>query len=247
MEELILLGLIALCAGLIKGLTGFGSSLVAIPLLTMLYPNEPFIMITTILITSNVVLNIILMFENNAFSIKSLEKIYVITISGFLFTFIGLMLIEELNANTINIIAASLIFFAIIVKGYQMFAETPFKLKESKWLQVLVGALSGIGNGFGSIDGPPIVFYLSGIGANKKQFKNTMATHALTMGVMGVFILLFKGSYSIEILPLIGVFILSSAIGTIFGMLISKRINDFSFQVVVLVVLIILDIKMIFF
>lgn len=247
MEELIILGIIALSAGLVKGLTGFGSSLVAIPLLVMLYPNEPFIMITTILITSNVILNFILMFENKAFSIKSLEKIYLITISGFIFTFIGLMLLDKLNGNTIDIIAASLIFFAIVVKAYQMFAKTPFKLKENKVLQVIVGAVSGIGNGFGSVDGPPIVFYLSGIGASKKQFKNTMATHALVMGVMGVFILLITNKYTADVLPLISVFALSASIGTFLGMLISKKINDRTFQIVVLVILIILDIKMIFF
>lgn len=247
MEEFILLGLIALTAGLVKGLSGFGSSLVALPLLLMLYPNQDFIVLTTILISSNVVLNFLLMFENNAFSIKSLEKIYLITLSGFVFTFVGLMLLNQLNGDTINIVAASLIFFAVIVKAYQLFAKTPFKIKESKILQVVVGAISGIGNGFGSIDGPPIVFYLSGIGADKKQFKNTMASHALVMGIMGVLILLVTGNYTLYVLPRIGMFAMVASMGTLAGMFVSKRINDRTFQIIILIILMVLDIKMIFF
>jgi hypothetical protein len=247
MDEFIYLGLIALSAGLVKGLTGFGSSLVAIPLLLMLYPNQDFVIITTILISSNVILNFLLMFENNAFSIKSLEKVYVITITGVAFTFVGLLLLTRVNEATISNIAASLILFAVVVKAYQLFATKSFKIKENKALQFLVGAISGMGNGFGSIDGPPIVFYLSGIGADKKQFKNTMASHSLVMGVMGVFIFLITGNYSMYVLPRIGIFVLLASFGVLGGMMVSKRINDRTFQIIVLVILVMLDIKMIFF
>lgn len=247
MIEFVYLFLIAFTAGTIKGLTGFGSSLVAIPLLLILYPSEPFIMITTILITSNVILNFILMFENNAFSLGSLKKVYTITVFGFIFTFVGLFLLQNLDSSNVNYIAASLILFAIIVKCYQIFWNNPFRMKENKIIQALVGAVSGIGNGFGSIDGPPVVFYLSMIGADKKLFKNTMVTHALMMGLMGVIILLITQSYNLSIFIMILCFTIGASIGTIVGMLISKSIKDDTFQYVVLVVLIILDIKMYFF
>lgn len=247
MEEFIYLALIALAAGLVKGLTGFGSSLVAIPFLMMLYGHLDFIYITTILISSNVFLNFLLMFENNAFSIHSLKKVYLITISGFIFTFVGLSLLNVLDNTVITYVAAGLIFFAVMVKLYQLVVKNPIRLQERKWLMIVCGAISGIGNGVGSVDGPPVVFYLSGIGANKKQFKNTMVTHSLVMGVMGVILLLFMSAYDVTILYRILTFSISSIIGVLGGMLISKRINEFTFQIVILVVLVLLDIKMILF
>lgn len=247
MEEFVLLFLIAFAAGTIKGLTGFGSSLVAIPLLSILYPDGSLFMISTILITGNVVLNFILTFENNAFSISSLKNVYFITISGAVFTFLGLYLLKNMDKVTVNYIAASLILFAIIIKVYQIFTTSPLKMKEYKIVQIISGAISGLGNGFGSIDGPPVVFYLTMIGASKKQFKNTMVTHTLVMGIIGVVILMFSNAYNIDVLIKILDFTIGASLGVLIGMFFSKRIHDDFFQIIVLIVLIILDIKMFFF
>jgi uncharacterized membrane protein YfcA len=128
-----------------------------------------------------------------------------------------------------------------------MFVKSPIKLKEHPIIMVLCGAISGIGNGIGSVDGPPVVFYLSGIGADKIKFKNTMVTHSLVMGVMGFIMLLFMDVLNLEIASRILIFTVGALIGVYGGVLVSKRINEFGFQIVILLVLFILDIRMIFF
>ena len=63
MDDLLLLALIGLAAGLVKGLGGFGSSLVAIPLLTMLLGPER-------------IEEIIMLLNKHNFSIKRLRFVY---------------------------------------------------------------------------------------------------------------------------------------------------------------------------
>ena len=247
MEELIFLALIGLTAGTVKGLSGFGSSLVAIPLLNWLYGNEYSMMITIMLITFNVILNSILMFENKAFSIKSLKNVWIITLFGAIFTIIGLGILQNMDGTVITYIAASLIFFSIVVKVYNLYSKNPLRIKPRYITQAIVGTLSGLGNGISSIDGPPVVFYLSGIDAKKEQFKNTLATHFLVMGIIGVITILLRGMYTTEILLNSLYISLFCSIGVVGGIFISKKINEKTFQLIVLGILVLLDIKMIFF
>ncbi len=247
MEELILVALIGLTAGMVKGLSGFGSSLVTIPLLSKVYGVDRFVEITVMLITINVVLNILLMFENKAFSLKSLEEVLPITIFGAVFTLVGLIVLKNLNGEIINYIAAGLILMAIIVTAYNLFVDKKIKIKPNLALKVLVGTLSGLGNGIASVDGPPVVFYLTGTNAQKATFKNTLATHFLVMGIIGVILIIINNMYTVDILINTGYLAIFTIIGVLGGMVISKQLNERNFQMVVLVILLVLDIKMIFF
>ena len=47
--------------------------------------------------------------------------------------------------------------------------------------QIIVGSLSGLGNGIASIDGPPVIFYLTATGEEKDKFKVTVASHFLIL------------------------------------------------------------------
>jgi len=245
MDAYILIALIGLLAGLVKGISGFGSSLVTIPLLTMVLGTERIGDIIIMMITFNVLLNTLLMFENKGFSIKSLKNVYLITISGIIFSFVGILLRDSLEVKTIELIAACLIILAVIVKTTTLYFK-PIKVQPNWFTQILVGSLSGVGNGIASIDGPPVVFYLSGTNAEKAVFKNTLATHFLVMGIWAVVITAVKGDYSSAILIETGYITGFAVVGLVIGMLISKRLNEKSFQTVVLGVLILLALKMIF-
>jgi uncharacterized membrane protein YfcA len=232
--------LIGLFAGIIKGSTGFGSSLIAVPLLFLVgYTSGE---IVTMMITTNIVLNILLIYENKSyFHLGTIKKIYPIILGGIIFTGLGLFFNENINAYVIELIAAGLIFVAIINK------VTSFKLslKDTKLNLFIVGIFSGIGNGLASIDGPPVVFYLTGINAEKRRFKSTLATHFLVMGIIGFFILLYNGNYTIDILKDTLYLFGSLVVGLIGGMAIGKKLNEERFQKFVLVVLFALMISLI--
>ncbi len=120
-------------------------------------------------------------------------------------------------------------------------------MKESVIIQAIVGMFSGLGNGIASIDGPPVVFYLLATDAEKQRFKGTLATHFLVLGVIGVIGLVVLDMYTVNILLntlFMGVF---SVVGLLVGMWISSRLKERTFKIIILIILLLLDIKMLFF
>ncbi len=246
MEELVLIALFAILAGLFKGISGFGSSLVTIPLLSWLWGAERIDEIIVMMITFNVVLNLLLLTENKGFSIKSLKGVYPITITGVLFTFVGLTLLTSVDPKLISLLAAILIVLAVVIKTYGIFAPDKIHFEPNIPTQIVVGALSGIGNGIASVDGPPVVFYLTATKAKKSVFKNTLATHFLIMGIMGVIFMILGSYYTQDILLNTTYFAIFSSLGVVAGIQISKRINEETFSIAILVSLVLLAGRMIF-
>jgi len=236
--ELVYLALIGLFVGLVKGTSGFGSSLVAFPLLIFFYPESE---VVIMMITFNVILNTLLLFENKAFEFGNLKKIWVLTLFGALATLFGLYIIGELESQVIKYIAAALIFFAVINKV----TNIKFRIKDNPLTQAITGIFSGLGNGVASIDGPPVVFFLTSVGADKAKFKNTLATYFLTLGVISVVILISLGKYNSVILYNTLFVTLFAMVGVIAGMHISKRLNEQTFSKLIVILLVILGFSMI--
>jgi uncharacterized membrane protein YfcA len=231
--EILLLVLIGLASGLVKGTSGFGSSLVAIPLLFLVGYTQG--EIVTMMITCNIALNILLVYENKSyFHFETVKRIYPIILGGVIFTGVGLLFRDSINQYVIELIAAGLILVAIINK----ITKLDLKIKENFISLFTVGICSGIGNGLASIDGPPVVFFLTSINAPKKRFKSTLATHFLVMGVVGVIMLAFTDSYNVSIITNTLYLFLSLVVGLLLGMFIGRKLNEEMFQKVVLVILI---------
>lgn len=238
MDIIIYIVLIGLAAGIVKGASGFGSSLVAIPLLSLLYTStEP----RTMMITANVLLNVLLIYENRTYFKKStIIKIIPLTLAGIVFTALGLYVSEQISPQIVKYIIGVLIFFAIFNKVFTF----NIHIKDSILNRIIFGSFSGIGNGIASVDGPPVVLYLQGIEAKKQEFKGTLATHFLVMGIIATIMLAGSNSYTPELWGQIGILVGGLVVGLIIGMLVSKRLNEQKFEKVVLFILIGLGISM---
>lgn len=231
--EILYLVLIGLAGGLVKGTSGFGSSLVTIPLLFLVgYTSGEAV---TMMITSNVILNLMLIYENkNYFQIETVKKIYPIIVGGILFTGIGLTINDNIDPYIIELIAGSLILVAII----NTTSVLELKIKDNFISLFIVGMFSGIGNGVASIDGPPVVFYLTSIGAKKERFKSTLAVHFFIMGIIGIVLLIITGAYTSALLLSTMYLFLSLVVGLLIGMLIGRKLSEELFKKAVLIVLI---------
>ncbi len=235
--ELIAIALIAILAGLVKGVSGFGSSLVTIPLLIFFIPIED---VVVMMLTFNVVLNTLLLVQHKGFSTASLSYVWPISLMGVVGTFIGLTLLESLDGEWITYIAGGLILFAIFNKLFHLH----FKLKETTLNKSIVGLFSGFGNGIASIDGPPVVFYLTSVDAEKIKFKNTLAFHFLVMGIIAVVFLILKQMYTTTILMNTAYFAFFASIALLIGIYLSNKMNEVLFQRIILIILIFLAISM---
>ncbi len=238
MDIIIYILLIGLFAGIVKGTTGFGSSLVAIPLLSLLFvSNEP----RTMMITANVVLNILLIYENRSyFRLETIKKIIPLTLAGIVFTGVGLYISDNIDSQTLRYIIGVLIFVAIFNKLFTI----NLHIKDTILNRIIFGSFSGIGNGIASVDGPPVVLYLTSIDAKKQEFKSTLATHFLIMGIIAVLMLFGTKSYTTEILINMIYLVISLIIGLVIGIIISSKLNERRFEKAVLVILIVLGISM---
>lgn len=235
---LVYIAVAALLAGLVKGTSGFGSSLVALPLLTFVFDTQT---VVIMMLTFNVVLNFLLHFEHRSFSLTHLKSVSVLTIFGVVFTLIGIYLLSNLDGEVLKYIAFVLIVFAILNKVFSFHIN----IKDTPFLQAIAGVFSGLGNGIASIDGPPVVFYLTSIKADKKQFKSTLASYFMVLAIVSVVGLIVTNQYSREImfdLTYVGVF---ASIGTILGMVISSKLDQKRFDRYIVVLLIVLAITMI--
>lgn len=230
--DIVFLILIGLLAGFVKGTSSFGSSLVAIPLLFRIGVSAP--AVVTMMITVNIALNLMLVNEHKEYyNLKNMKTIYPIIIGGIIFTGVGLMLNDILEDRVIQIIAFALIILAILVKS----GILKIRLKDTMLNLFIVGILSGTGNGIASIDGPPVVLYLTGVDADKNRFKSTLSIHFFVMGIVGVIILFFKGNYSADVLlPLVYLFV-GSVVGLYTGIFFSRKINEQQFTRIILVIL----------
>lgn len=236
--ELVFIALIGLFAGIVKGTSGFGSSLVAFPLLLHFYPESN---VVVMLITFNVFLNTALLFEHNDIDIKALKHIPVLTFFGVVASLVGLSLLGTIDEQIIRYIAFVLIVFAIVNTLFHF----RIPLKDNSFTQAIIGTMSGLGNGIASIDGPPVVFYLVQIKADKKTFRRTLATYFLFLGLVNVIGLLVMDKYTIDIIMDTLFILVFAIIGVVVGMLISKRLNEERFKKVIVIVLIALAIRMI--
>ena len=232
--------LIAFFSGLVKGTSGFGSSLVAVPLLLLIYPKTE---VVVIMITFNVILNTSLLFENKSFDIKVLKDVWVIVLFGIVFTFIGLFFLMDMDDNYIKYLAAILILLAISNRVF----DFKFKFKDNFINQAITGIFSGLGNGVATIDGPPVVFFLTGIRASKAKFKNTLASYFLFLGIASVGMLVINMEYSVDILLNTGYIVIFGVLGVISGMKVSSRLNEERFEKVIIVLLVLIGISMFIF
>jgi uncharacterized membrane protein YfcA len=231
--DISLLVLIGLVAGFVKGTSSFGSSLVAVPLLFRLgfTASE----VVTIMITCNIALNLMLINEHKKYyTWENTRTILPIIISGVIFTGVGLFLNELLADRVIEIIAFVLIISAILVKAGLL----KIKLKDTFLNLFIVGMLSGTGNGIASVDGPPVVLYLTGVNADKERFKSTLSIHFFVMGIVGVIILAIFGNYNPDVLLSTLTLFCGLVIGLYTGIYFSRRINEQQFSKIVLIILV---------
>ncbi|QMS85219.1 sulfite exporter TauE/SafE family protein [Candidatus Xianfuyuplasma coldseepsis] len=236
MDTWLYVSLIALTAGFVKGVSGFGSSLVSIPLLALVFGVDYIKEIVVVMVTFNLILNSMLLVAHKGFRIDSLRNVWLIPLFGILFTIVGIEIFIAVSDTTIKTIAGIMILVSMGIKILQ-YSPYSITLPETNLFKIIVGSLSGIGNGIASIDGPPVVFYLSSIHAEKVYFKNVLAAHFLVMGIAAVFYHISIGSYTMDIVSILLVMIVGTAIGAFVGIKISKNWQQHIFDYVVIVIL----------
>lgn len=215
-------------AALVQGATSFGFSLIALPLLGLLFGLK--VVVPTLVIFS-IVLNLIILVKLRIR--PNLKEIGLLTVFAILFIPVGVQLLIFVDESILKAgISILLIAIAVIMlRGYKI------KITNKTISYILTGILSGILNGAVSLSGPPVVVLLANDDKNKDDFRSSLTFLFFTLNIVTIVLYISKGLFEnpalIKMLYLLPVMI----IGTFVGLFIGNRIDDGKFKKIVLVLL----------
>ena len=216
MFSFLIAGIIFLLAGFVQGLTGFGSALVAIPLLSFVVDIKtavPLSMLNGLIITTYLAIALRRHLDR--------QKIMPLLLGALPGIGVGVYLLKEVDASGIRYgIGALLIGYSL----YNLLIH-PRPLNPGRGWGYVAGFLTGaIGAAF-SAGGPPAIIYTTLTSWNKDEIKATLTGFFVANGVLTVLMHAISGITTLATLKFFAVTAPFVLIGTTIGSRVSGRIN----------------------
>lgn len=212
-------------SGFVQGLAGFGSALVAVPLLSLyLGPKVvvPFVLVHGLLM--NMYLSV-----RNRESIQS-NRVLPIFIFGIIGIPVGAFVLLILPSSLMKILIGGIIMVFSLV----LLSGRSFRLRNERKAHFPVGFLSGLLNGSVSMSGPPVILFLSNQGVSKKHFRANLVTYFFLLNIVTFIIFLATGIMNDEVLLMSILFIPPLPVGILAGEAISSKLEEGTFRKVAL-------------
>lgn len=228
--------IVFLLAGFVQGLTGFGSALVAIPLLSFILDIKtavPLCMLNGLIITSYL-----------AFTLRrhlDKDKILPLLIGALPGIAVGVYLLKEVDAGHIRYAIGALLI------GYSLYniIITPRPIDPGKTWGYIAGFLTGaIGAAF-SAGGPPAIIYTTLTSWKKEEIKATLTGFFVVNSSITVLVHALSGITTMETMKIFAVTAPFVLIGTTIGSFVSGRINRKMYLQIIYLFLIVMGILMI--
>lgn len=219
--QLFLTFLIILLSSVIQGITSFGFSLVALPLLGMFLPLK---IVVPMLVLYSLVLNIIILYHiRHHINIK---QIAILVIFGIIGTPVGAHLLQIMDENTLKVIIGVLVTITAMINLYGF----KIKVKNQRLSYIPVGFMSGILNGSVSLGGPPLVLFLTNQGVEKQRFRANLTSYFLILNIFTIPTYFLGGlitgevvNYTLYVLPAL-------IIGAFLGVKLGNKVDEHIFR-----------------
>jgi uncharacterized membrane protein YfcA len=220
-QELVISAAIIFSAYLIRGIAGFGSGLIAIPLLALMVP-------LSVAVPLIVLLDYIASASHGINHYESIQWRDILPLLPF--SVLGvLMALYLFNSVDSQVLQYSLGVFLLLFAIYSLFTIAP-KTKPSLLWGVPGGTLGGfIGTLFGT-GGPFYALYLKLRGLDKSQFRATFATIFLIDGISRLFGYLVSGFFDLALIKVVAISLPLMAIGLYIGGHIHSNLPQQTFQ-----------------
>ena len=239
--------LIFVSSSFIKGWSGFGTNLIAMPILASVL-GYPLDVSVTIVVSVNIFMNVAILLENKKFNIKSLEHIKVLVFFGVVFTFVGALLLKSPdNADALKVIAGCIIVLTAIYRILITFFTITFEINEKHLHHyfIPVGIISGFFNGIAGLGGLPVLILLSNSSMKRDTFRTTIVSYFLVMNIVAIIGYLLAGTFTTFVGISIGLMIIPSILFCLLGVWLSRRVSDKLFSRVMLFVLLFMGLNLI--
>ncbi|MGA9097521.1 MAG: sulfite exporter TauE/SafE family protein [Methanotrichaceae archaeon] len=192
-EPFALAFLIIFVAMLIRALTGFGSALIAIPLLSILFGAKyaiPFILLYECLID-------IMILGRDGLKLKSdVTRAWPFLVTGL----IGIPLGTEVLILSSEMLLKTVIGVALIIFSLLLLWNVNPKFKRDRFGNAAVGLLGGFLCGSIGMPGPPMALLLSSQGAVKEEFRRLIVIFLTAVDFLTFFYFLWMGLIGADML-----------------------------------------------
>jgi uncharacterized protein len=191
MNTVVMIALVVLVAALIRGLTGFGFAILAVPLLGLVIPPS-----------QAVIFAIIMQLLIGPFGVPQawaqIDRRAVGWIVGFAWisTPIGLWLLSTLAVEAARVIIAGIglgCFFLFLIKRAPTPNTAPLHLAAT-------GLASGLLNGFAAMPGPPVILYFVRDGVPPRVARGSMITVFAGTAIAGTAVAALRGMITRELI-----------------------------------------------
>lgn len=223
--QIILCALVILSAAFIKGMTGFGFALLAVPFLSLLFPMQVLVPAMSLfnLITSLVIL------------IKLQEKIkayyfipmFIASLGGIP---LGIYALEYVSSESLRLITGIL----VILFSLQMLGKIKLAKHFLKFPIVFAGFISGMLSSAISVGGPPLVIAMNRKGYSKEQFRGVFAWFGVFSSFFTTAAFLMKGMIEMESVNLALFCLPILFFGSHFGSKFSTKVEPEKFRKIVI-------------
>jgi uncharacterized membrane protein YfcA len=223
---IIFAAVVILLSSVIKGITGFGFALLAIPLLSIILPLSLLVpsMVLFNLITSIIVL----------FNLKEKIKGYYIVpmiIASLAGIPLGIYLLTYLNPSALKIVTS----LAIIMFSIRMLSGVKLAKRNIHKPIVFAGFLSGVLTSSISIGGPPLAIALDKKGYSKEMFRGIFIWFMVFSSLFTSLAFYYKGLLNADAIKFTAFSLPLLFIGSAWGVKIAKKINQQQFRKFVIV------------
>ncbi len=237
MTTLVLAALIFTLAGTLQGLTGFGSGLVAIPLLCMIIDVKKAVPLALL---NGLVITTFLAFKLRPFmDRKKILPLLSGSIPGIL---IGASMLKIVDPGWIRVLLGILLFS---ISCYALHAR-PKPLNPPRVWGYIAGFFTGFISALLSAGGPPAIIYTTLTSWEKDEIKATLTGFFVASGMVTVLAHIVTGSTTTETVRLFLTTVPFVLLGTSLGSLFSKRINRILYLRIVYCFLAVMGLLMIF-
>jgi len=236
MPEIIYLCVIVFTAGFVQGLTGFGSMMVALPLMVLIVDIKSAIPLIVLL---GIVINTMLVFQlAKHFERKKWLPLFLSSVPGI---FIGIYILKTVETRSLEI----LLGVVILTTATAMWLSKPPEKELPTPFTFLAGFIAGLLGGSMGAPGPPIIIYTSLQPWTKRQIKSTMVAFFAIGGVgIGIFYY-YSGFITDSILRSFTFCVIPLVSGVLAGVFLFNKIDENIYRRVVHVALFILGAMMI--
>lgn len=220
--------LMVFLAGVIRGFSGFGFSIAAVPLLSLLFPPVqvvPVVMLLQLFISLDGL--------RGAWRLADRPSLLRLGLGAVLATPIGLLVLAQLPAAPVRLVIAAIVALtvAILASGRRMVSPL------GGWATLGFGLVSGLFNGLAGMPGPPVIaFYLASPLATARARASMIVLFLLT-SVAALLPLTAAGLVGLPSLGAAALGLPAVWLGSAFGAWLYRRSPDAHYRRAALVIL----------